>query len=199
MQQAHVRARKVARPVVRALLQDATMDVHLRLHGAASFAALAEGRLDREGYADLLGRLLRFHAAVRASTTRARGLLGLTDDADRRVELLREDLTKLGVPPAPPALPLPLPPWSDAETGGCLYVVEGASLGGKLIFRQLDYLLESDAGRGFFRGAGDDALRWRRLCAALEAHGAEEQRLAAMARGATAAFALFEACLDGVQ
>lgn len=191
------RSRPTDSPGARAALRRWTADVHERLHGAPAFAALAAGRLDRPAYADLLGRLLGFHRAVAPAVHRALDRLGLPGEGHRvRLARLESDLAAVG-PRAAPAVTAP--DWSDDAAVGCLYVVDGSTLGGRVIHRQLDYLFGPfDAGRSFFGGGPDDPLRWRRLCAALERHSAEAPaRLPIMAEGAMATFALFETCLDG--
>ena len=70
-----------------------------------------------------------------------------------------------------------------------LYTVQGSTLGGKIIFSQLDYLLPDDAGRRFFKGGADDGKNWQRLCAALDGHGGD---LAALEAGAHHGFARFQ-------
>ena len=52
-------------------LQRATAAIHARLHGVPVFAALAAGRLDRDGYLDLLGRLYGFHEPFEAAVAQA--------------------------------------------------------------------------------------------------------------------------------
>ena len=79
---------------------------------------------------------------------------------------------------------------------GWAYVVEGSSLGGKVIYRQLDYLFHrSAAGRLFFRGSPADSHCWQALCHDLEARGQTAKALDEMIFGARAAFALFERVL----
>jgi heme oxygenase (biliverdin-IX-beta and delta-forming) len=178
----------------RGVLRDATAAVHTRLHRAAPFAALADGRLNRRGYATLLGSLLAFHRAVAPGTLRGRAAIGDRRDRGARLARLEADLAHLG---GAPIRSIAAPAWNDNEAVGCLYVVEGSMLGGKLIHRQLDYLFgRESAGRSFFGGTADDGRRWRELCDRLETYGATDDRLAAMASGAVATFALFETCLD---
>lgn len=196
MQQPRVHSRRAAQRGVRATLRASTSSVHERLHEARPFAALAQGRLDRPGYADLLTRLHAFHRAVDPAVASARRVLGLADvPADgTRVARLEADLADLG---ATPYRRIAMPAWGAEEAAGCLYVAEGSMLGGKLIHRQLDYLFgATEAGRSFFGGGADDGRRWRELCDCLETYGAIAERLGRMTQGAASAFALFEACLD---
>jgi heme oxygenase len=166
---------------VRGALRDATGAVHQRLHEARPFAAIAEARLGLEGYRDLLGKIAAFHFTVGAE---------LEVNPHRR-QLLMQDLDALGTASADRVH------WTAPATGaarlGCAYVVEGSAIGGKIIYRQLDYLFgQRPQGRLFFRGSLSDGARWRSLCRQLEVEGREPGALAEMIAGATGAFALFE-------
>ena len=181
----------------RAALREATDPVHARLHGLPALQALAEGRLDRAGYAALLRRLLGFHRAAEAALDRAPSLApwGIDLPGRRRAWLIEADLAALGAPAAPPAL-APLPPLDTAARAlGCLYVTEGSTLGGRQLARALDGLLPpGPAGRRFLLGHGAaHAAMWRSCCQALEACGADPARRAEMLAAAEATFAAFEA------
>jgi heme oxygenase len=177
-------------------LREATEAAHLRLHGLPAFRALAEGRLDRAGYAELLGRMLGFHAAMEGVLAAGPPLacFGLDLAARRRAHLLRADLAFLGR--AAPAAAAPVPaPGNASEALGMLYVTEGSTLGGRHLARALDGLLPpGEEGRRFLLGHGAaHGAMWRDCCAAIERCGATEAGLAGMVRGAIAAFAAFEA------
>lgn len=172
-------------------LRSATHSTHLRLHGLAQFRAIADGRLDRAGYADLLGSLHTYHAVV-ADAAEAGGLLHLSTSPDRR-GLLEADLASLGAAPPCPRVDWNAP--SREALYGALYVAEGSALGGRVIARQLDYLFgDSVEGRTFFRGTGDTGPRWRALLGVL-ARDCDEADLPQMIAGAEAGFALFERCV----
>ena len=159
---------------------------------------VAAGRHDRrDDYAALLVRLFAFHRAVEERLAEAPPLLpcGIDIAARRRSGLLLDDLAFLGAPaaplPAPPALPALR---SVAEALGCLYVTEGATLGGRELARRLDHLLPpgSEAGRRFLLGHGArHGAMWRELCAALESCGDTPARRAEMIGAALAVFAVF--------
>lgn len=168
---------------VRAILRHATDAVHERLHQAEPFAAIAYRRLSRAGYAELLGRIAAFHFTIDA------------EPGESRRALLSADLDALAAPP-PPRLAWNAPA-SRAGRLGCAYVVAGSSLGGRVIYRQLDYLFgDSPEGRSFFRGSPADGARWRALCSRLEAEGAVPGAVDRMIAGAEAAFALFERAIE---
>ena len=182
-----------ARPSVRMQLRAATDDIHQALHRAAPFAAIAEGRETLTGYGETLRMLYRFHAAmhdmcVAGAAALGAGPLGLAHAA--RIQALADDLAHLGLA-APPVVPEA--PGEGGFCAGLLYTVQGSTLGGKVIFRQLDGLLPDARGRGFFQGTADDARHWQILCAALESRA----DIAALQAGARHGFARFAELLPG--
>jgi heme oxygenase len=165
----------------RSALREATRAVHERLHQTPCFAAIANQELDVGRYAALLGRIAAFHCTVGPDH----------QHGNERRQLLARDLEVLGWPAPRPVN------WSSPKSAsarlGLAYVVEGSTLGGKVIYRQLDYLFgHSVAGRRFFRGSASDGPRWQALCRHLEAEGQTRRAVDEMIVGATAAFALFE-------
>lgn len=180
-------------------LRHATAAVHERLHHVPVFAALAEGRLDHASYVGLLGRLYGFHDPFEAAIDQA-GPPGLPLAEWRRAHLLRSDMAALGQSEAAirqlPRHSVVDDQWTPARAMGVLYVIEGSTLGGRLLARQLDHVMgrDSDAGRSFL-SAGTDAghVRWRDFCAALDACGADPAPRAEMVAGAIEAFRCFEA------
>ena len=140
-------------------LQRATAAVHARLHRVPAFAALAAGRLDRDAYLGLLGRLYGFHDPFEAAVAQA-GPPGLQPVQWRRAHLLRSDMAALGWSDAAigelPRHPASGGSWSPAHAMGCLYVTEGSTLGGRQLARQLDHALPVEgAGRSsLLAGAG---------------------------------------------
>ncbi len=180
-------------------LRHATAAVHERLHHVPVFAALAAGRLDRGAYINLLGRLYGFHDPLEAAVAQA-GPPGLQPAQWRRTHLLRSDLAALGQSDAAvEALPRHTAPgrgWSPAYAMGCLYVIEGSTLGGQQLARQLGHVLPANdtAGRAFLLAGNDqNHVGWRDFCAALDACGADPAPRAEMIAGAMEAFHCFEA------
>lgn len=174
-----------------AVLRAATHATHIRLHDLAPFNAIARQQLDRAGYAGLLRSLLTYHTAI-VGAAEMGGLLHLST-SPRRQALLECDLASLDA-----ARSAERPRWtapSQAALYGALYVAEGSALGGRVIARQLDYLLSTHAeGRLFFRGDGDTGPRWRSFLGALQ-EGCDEAATPALIAGAEASFALFERCV----
>lgn len=157
----------------------------LRRDTAAAHRSI-EGRLDLLGsglsldrYRRTLQRLYGFQVPVEAQLARLAPTappLGVPLAA--RAALLARDLGVLGVTPAAiAALPrcATLPRGVRAEHfAGCLYVLEGASLGGLVIARALHARLglRAETGTAFFTGAGQaTAARWRRVVGWLDDGG----------------------------
>lgn len=194
-------ARTIERPDwracgARAALRDVTADIHLAMQDLAPFPAIAQERLTRTRYSRLLQALFVFHSAVAVAARRS-GWSSVSNSTEK-LDLIVSDLSRLGAF---------APGWiSDWRPGcpqsvlGAIYVAEGSMMGGKLIARQLDYLLgDSDEGRRFFIGRGQpDSFKWRRLLAVLEAGLAEPRALDSATAGALAAFDLFETCVARV-
>lgn len=165
-------------------LRRATAPAHARL----------EQRLDvvtrlqtSAGYRSLLEAFYGFYAPLEQRLApRALTIAGLEFAARRKTPLLETDLVRLGSNPA--ALPTaPADPPADDVMAvlGVLYVLEGATLGGKVIGRQARRALGvTPALGGAFLGAYGDQIgaRWRRFGAIVDAlapSGAPPQMLAA--------------------
>lgn len=187
---------------VRERLRAATSAVHEALHGAAPFAKIAAGQLDRRGYAALLGALHTFHTSMAPLVSAACAELRLPAvdrGAARRRDDLRHDLRacagtmRTDVPE--------VGPHGGACAVGGLYTVLGSTLGGRVIHGQLDYLFAGTEGRRFFAGSREDGALWRSFCIALELYGGEGHSAGhhtdAISAGASFAFAHFAACLEG--
>jgi heme oxygenase len=121
-------------------LRARTGPLHVRLETTVSTLGLAA---NETGYRRYLEKLLGFHVPLELDLSRVRGLdaLGLEREARSKVPLLRADLAALGVDAkaqrnlgwctsSPPVREV-------AAALGALYVVEGATLGGQVLFREL--------------------------------------------------------------
>jgi heme oxygenase len=195
-------ALKEVRPISpRTALRDATSAAHERLHHIAIFAALAGGDIDRPAYLRLLRRLYGFHRPMEAGIARALdghpALLGLT--GWQRVNLLRADMTSLGVDPSSfddiPRFAGADEAASGVQALGWLYVLEGSTLGGGLLARHLDHLLSKNSGAGrLFLTAGADRhhMVWKGVCSAIDEVGADAECQAILTNAAIQAFEWFE-------
>jgi heme oxygenase len=158
---------------LRQRLKRETTAVHQQLE--AQLGLLNPG-LDVHRYLRVLEAFYGFYVPVEAAVTRrAAAELPLGFPLRARAELIERDLLALGLSPADlAALPLcsDRPELSSVEDlAGCLYVLEGACLGGQvlspLLHRRLG--LAKDGGAAFFAGDGEWTLpRWTVVVAWLD-------------------------------
>lgn len=159
-------------------LRHETMDLHRAIEAEPAFARLTAPGLTREDYAAHLARLAGFYRPLEAALE-VHGAETALDLDLRLVKTgrLRADLEALGRSAAP------VPEWPARDLSrleaawGFLYVVEGATLGGRLIARRLGPRLEltADAGLSFHLTYGEAAGRmwgaFRRATTEAEADG----------------------------
>ena len=93
-----------------------------------------------------------------------------------RTASLRRDLRILGSawPETLPDAPIP-PLRSLSEQFGCMYVLEGSTLGGQIISRQIEETLTytTESGGSFFAGYGPETgAMWKTFCRAIESYAA---------------------------
>jgi heme oxygenase (biliverdin-IX-beta and delta-forming) len=160
------------------VLREHTASAHERLEERlAEFGWLAT----RESYTAMIERLYGFYVrAEPALVARGSSIPGLDLEQRRKAPLLVADLTALGRSPRElRALPrVDRVPRLDepARVLGVLYVIEGATLGGKLIEREVAVRLGLDrrTGTAFFGAYGADvAHQWRRLGGVVEREAPE--------------------------
>lgn len=175
-------------------LRDGTADLHGRLDGAPLMCDLPRPALTRATYVACLRRIEPVYRAIDGAVSAFLAETpGLDLDRRRKAPALAQDLRHFG---AVPGEPCPAPRLTHAaEAWGALYVVEGATLGGSLISRNLAEKPWFDGlkGRGHFAGygAGTGAM-WTAFRLALLAEEDRHAGFGALAvDGARAAFALF--------
>jgi heme oxygenase len=129
---------------------------------------ILDPHLSLDDYRLWLERLFGFHSPLEARVDAWASALAVDWDGRRKTPLLRADLSFLGLDdPAIAELPLcrDLPALPDlGSVFGVLYVVEGSTLGGRIIARHLRERLAVQAGAGasFFSGYGADLdARWQ--------------------------------------
>ena len=85
-----------------------------------------------------------------------------------RAALILEDLARVGYPAEPAVCPTPPPLETRAQLLGTMYVLEGSTLGGQVIARQL--AAAGIDGRTFFAGRAErTGPLWKQFCQLLEA------------------------------
>jgi heme oxygenase (biliverdin-IX-beta and delta-forming) len=160
---------------------------------------LMDSSLTREGYRQRLEQFYGFYAPLEeALQAHVEAILSL----DARLALstrlgkarhLRQDLRYLGVMTEDMPLCRDLPPL-DTQAGllGCLYVLEGATLGGRIITQHVRATLGVTAATGglFFEGYGDATGKMWQSMRQLLVSGAPDARTEnAMVTNATTTFA----------
>jgi heme oxygenase len=189
---ANLREREAAHVVLKRLTAGAHAQIETLIH--------VEARLGcRDDYRMLLERFWGLHLPLEAALAELdwRGS-GLSMAERARVPMLRADLMALGhVPHTLAALPLcpALPPLdSRAAALGCLYVLEGSTLGGRIVLKQLrsSLGLTPASGAAFYAGHGArTGTLWRAFVEALDAGVETAAEQAAAVESALATFALF--------
>jgi heme oxygenase len=170
-------------------LREATSETHARLHLHPGFAAIQDGTIDLAGYRALLARLYGFHAPFEAAVGIAADrsswlqddLRAVTQGACNLANIPRcESLTAFDTP---------------ARRLGALYVIEGSTLGGRQLARNLDALLGSagTAGRRFFLGRGaETSVAWNAFLSRLTSAASSPAMHAEIVGSAVRTFDIFQ-------
>jgi heme oxygenase len=147
----------VSQPPVIEALRGATAEAHSRLKTDIDlFGRVA----DPERRRDLVARFHRLHASVEPAVAPWLAQVpGLAFDRRRRADHIARDLADLGGEPLP--LP-PVPVGSTAEALGWWYVLEGSSLGGRVVHRTLVGQGKDLQGLSFLHPYGSDTGDWWR-------------------------------------
>ena len=158
---------------VMAALKAATVDEHRSIEGITPFFT-EDFSLD--SYCAILKLFFGFYEPVETRLASIPGwdLISIDIEQRRRTPLLQMDMLALGVS-AHDVASLPrcedLPTLESLDAGiGCLYVLEGSTLGGKLIARQVAsrFGLSKKNGSAFFEGYGErTGTMWMQFCSAV--------------------------------
>lgn len=178
-------------------LKSATAAHHARVE--AAMPSLEE-MATPAGYAASLRALHAFHAVWEPAIWSTPGVedAGLAGAGRRKLPLLERDLRALGVEPCAlrPAARAPL---ADAAAAlGALYVLEGATLGGRVIQKRVAGVLGVTPERGgaYYHGYGaDTGARWKEFGDALRGYASRTGHGPGMVSGAVACFAALESWL----
>ena len=150
-----------------------------------------------EGRRRLTPRYLAFHAAADALFERWLSAVPELDGVPRRrAALVRAGLRALGLEPGPAGPPAPRL-GGVPEALGFLYVVEGSTLGGRMILREVAARTGDTAGLDFMDPYGArTGEAWRAFLGVLEREvGGDPERLRRAEAGAQAGFAYARTCL----
>jgi heme oxygenase len=154
-------------------LRERTAPLHRQIEALLQLPGAIRTRAD---YLDWLGRFLGFYDPLERSLAAFSewNSLGLSMSARDHTCCLVDDLVALGIDPreqprASPALLPDMPTFAHAL--GAFYVIEGATLGGRLILRDLEpHLGATIAGANRFFGGRGEAVgpMWQSFRAALD-------------------------------
>jgi heme oxygenase (biliverdin-IX-beta and delta-forming) len=175
-------------------LKQATRERHAALEARLP---LLQPDLSLAVYRQFMARFLGYYAPLEASLLPLPWWqqLGFTYSDRRKAPRLEQDLLALGACPnsvqcVPRCQDLP-PLDSLPQLLGCLYVVEGATLGGQIITRHLHTTLGLTPGTGvsFFSGYGaTTGSRWKAFCTQLTTLAAAGDAEGALIASANATF-----------
>ncbi|WP_088279530.1 biliverdin-producing heme oxygenase [Ideonella sp. A 288] len=169
------RAAAAPAPGILSRLKQATAARHAALE---SRSVLLDPRLSHASYLACLRRFFGYYAPLERRLLRSHAWpgVGLAYGDRHKTPQLSQDLTALGVSPddlAQTRLCHALPDLrSAARLFGCLYVIEGATLGGQIVTRHLQSSLglTPQSGGAFFSGYGEHTgSRWKAFGAQLSA------------------------------
>jgi heme oxygenase len=180
-----------------------TRALHEQIEG---IVPLLQPDADEQTYRRYLEKLLGFHRPLEPVLFARAGLreLGIRRAEREKAPWLARDLLALGLSaeqlstlPRCRALPCVR---SLSAALGCCYVLEGATLGAQLIYRELATRLPDTMSRAssYLRCYGSETgPMWKGFCAALEHHGQHAEEQAEMADAARETFTTLRAWLLG--
>ncbi len=189
----------------RAHLKACTDSAHQRLHQQPQFFGLQHGTSSLEDYAELMAALLSFYRELDHTITSASQPY-LEQNApysyQPRAPMIEADVAairqRLKRPPSPPkaVLQTVMPVIENRSAlAGVIYVVDGATLGGRLLNKAAGRLLggEEAGGRSYWLWCETHgASQWKAALALIDECGKNETNRSHMAASALATFTALE-------
>lgn len=185
------------------LLRSRTQHLHQRVEQIFNFSVRCQ---NRETYRALLLRLLGFYRPIERALSQLQWeLIGLDMSERSKVALLEKDLVALEcsaqrIQSAPLCDDLPMLSTLPVAAG-CLYVLEGSTMGGQIIAREIERRLGIGPATGgaFYAAYGErNGLMWRAFKERVNAYcNGHESRMAEALEGATATFDAYGKWLAG--
>lgn len=176
-------------------LKNLTRPMHERLERSPRLARLLSPDLSRLEYCDVLERMLGYQDQAERAIGAHADRLPLDFDARRKTHLLAYDLERLGYARRTidelPRCPY-TPPVTDIDSAlGVLYVLEGATLGGRIIRRYLERTIRvtADSGAAYYAGYGaNTGVMWKSMGTAIKDRAAEVGSITPIVVSACATF-----------
>lgn len=175
-------------------LREATRADHERLEQQGDILGRIASPAGRRG---LLEQFYVLHASVeRAIAPWLADWPGLEFEARRRTTILQDDLDALGLPA--PQRRIAVEAGSVGAALGLMYVLEGSTLGGRVIEREVKARGDDLLGLSFLHPYGDrSGERWRNFMALVDEAAQTPAEVEAVLFGASAGFRHAETCLSG--
>ena len=180
-------------------LKDATHERHVALERQMP---LLDANLHLDAYRHMVRKLFTYHKPLERSLLAASGFADLGVDYAERAKTARlaHDLEVLGLSAGDVGQLRECEALPDLESPchvfGCLYVLEGATLGGQIVARHLKASLglTPESGASYFSGYGaDTGPRWKAFCAVLTDYAGRARDPMDMVAGANATYATLSA------
>jgi heme oxygenase (biliverdin-IX-beta and delta-forming) len=183
-------------------IRNKTAENHIRLEQSSILLPFSKGILTRENYINILQRFYGFFQPLESS------LLALPVDSylpdyesRRKATSLSTDLKHLlNEAYLPPSLCSNLPALENiSQAMGCLYVMEGSTLGGKMIYKRVQQELGLDytSGASFFYGYGNETgQKWKSFQQALISFTENSHTEQDIIKAANDTFTMFKQWLD---
>ncbi|AFZ68214.1 biliverdin-producing heme oxygenase [Deinococcus peraridilitoris] len=174
-------------------LKEHTQAQHERVE---ALVRVMDDPLTLQQYREVLGSMAGFYLPLEAQLSDLDLPQVFRFEARRKSALLRRDLQVLGLSQTAHAARAQLPALSTvAHALGCLYVLEGATLGGRIIARHVERQLQltPENGAAFFASYGDTlGVMWKEFGAALSGYAAEHGGESEILQGAERTFGALE-------
>jgi heme oxygenase len=183
-------------------IRNKTAENHIRLEQSSILLPFSKGILTRDNYILILQRFYGFFYPLESALLALPVDTYLPDyDSRRKATSLTNDLIHLlGEDFTSPALCSHLPAVENiSQAMGCLYVMEGSTLGGKMIYKRVQQQLGLDytSGASFFYGYGTETgHKWKYFQQALTSFSSTYQTDQQIIKTANDTFARFKNWLD---
>ncbi len=177
-------------------IKNRTLENHQRLEQSSLLMPITQGTITKENYIRILKIFYGFFSPLEQAIAKQKGIeTYLPDHASRRKsELLLNDLRYLTQSEETPVCK-DLPTINSlGDALGCLYVMEGSTLGGRIVSKVLKEKLDIDQSNGatFFNGYGPETgSKWKKFQEALVAYSTDTTKEDAVIDAADTTFLKF--------
>jgi heme oxygenase (biliverdin-IX-beta and delta-forming) len=169
-----------------------TADLHRQTESSRLSVALMSENLSEKSYVDYLLRMKEIVEYYEKEIFE--GLAGIIPDIGqrRKLPMIKNDLAFFNIDTEKNKLNFSLPPaGSDAMLLGYMYVLEGSSLGGAMIYKQVSRKINisEQQGGAYFTCYGSElSSKWKSFLDILGDHGLQEKNAQEIIAGARIAF-----------